>query len=140
MKIDLNYLNRFNKIEFNKDIELDISQFNKTDIRRLKNLHIIGTVEIDFEDNIVLDLSLNGIMVLPCAITLVDVDYEFSSKINENLGKFDEIYKNNRNGLEISLILWENIVLEIPIRVVSENATMAPLKGEGWKLISEEKE
>ncbi len=140
MKIDLNNLNRLNKIEIDEDVNLDINSYSKTDIRELKDLHVVGIVEIDYENNIVLNLKLSGTMVLPCALTLVDVPYKFETIIEENLENFDEIYKNNRNGLEISSILWENIVLEIPMRVVSENADVKNISGDGWKLISEEKE
>ena len=76
-------------------------------------------------------------MVLPCAVTLKDVDYEFDTEFEENLGKFEEIYKKNKNTLEISDILWENIVLEIPIRVVSDEIVPSNTSGDGWELISE---
>ena len=76
-------------------------------------------------------------MILPCAITLNDVPYDFTSEIEENIGKFEEIYKNNKNLLEISPILWENIVLEIPIRVVSKDIKPSNTSGDGWELISE---
>lgn len=137
MKIDLNYLNRFSKIDIDEDFTIDESFLENTEIRSLKNLHITGTIEIDYEDNVNLDLKINGVMVLPCAITLADVDYKFESIIEENIGKFEEIFKKNKNSLEISDILWENIVLEIPIRVVSEYAEPSNTSGDGWELISE---
>ena len=70
-------------------------------------------------------------------VTLKDVDYDFETEFEENLGKFEEIYKNNKNTLEISDILWENIVLEIPIRVVSDEIEPSNTSGDGWELISE---
>ena len=76
-------------------------------------------------------------MTLPCAVTLQDVEYKFDTNIEESIGKFEEIYKNNKNSLEISSILWENIVLEIPIRVVSHGAEPSNTSGDGWELISE---
>ena len=129
MKLDLNYLNRFSKIEVDEDIVLSESFLEK--------VHVSGRVEIDFEDSVNLNFKLTGIMVLPCAVTLEDVFYEFETEIEENIGKFDEIYKNNKNTLEISEILWENIVLEIPIRVVSRNSEPSNTSGDGWELISE---
>ena len=137
MKIDLNYLNRFGKIEIDSDFTLDESFYKNTDIRRLEDLHVTGIIDIDYEDNINFDLNVTGKMILPCAITLKDVSYDFNTNIDENIGKFDEIYKNNKNTLEISLILWENIVLEIPIRVVSKDIKPSNTSGDGWELISE---
>ena len=135
MKIDLNYLNRFSKLSLDNDFELSNEYYNNTDVRDLKDLHLSGTVEIDFEDNINLNLLIKGLMILPCAVTLKDVNYEFTSVIEESIGKFEEIYKNNKNTLDISDILWENIVLEIPIRVVSRDIEPSNTSGDGWELV-----
>ena len=137
MKLDLNYLNRFGKINIDEDISLDSEYYKNTEIRALKNIHVSGIVEIDFEDNINLELNIKGLMILPCAVTLQDVEYKFETDIEESVGKFEEIYKNNKNTLEISSILWENIVLEIPIRVVAECVKPSNTSGDGWELISE---
>ena len=137
MKLDLNYLNRFSKINIDEDISLDSEYYKNTEIRDLKNIHVSGIAEIDFEDNINLELNIKGLMILPCAVTLQDVEYKFETDIEESVGKFEEIYKNNKNTLEISSILWENIVLEIPIRVVSDDLEPSNTSGDGWELISE---
>ena len=137
MKIDLNYLNRFSKIELDENVILSDEFLKNSEIRELKDIHVSGIIEIDYEDNLCLELKINGIMILPCAVTLEDVSYEFETEFEENIGKFAEIYKNNKNSLEISNILWENIVLEIPIRVVSLNAEPSNTSGDGWELISE---
>ena len=137
MKLDLNYLNRYSKIEIDEDINFEEDTYKDTDIRKLKNVHISGLVSVDYEDNINLELNLSGTMILPCAVSLQDVEYKFDTEIEESIGKFDEIYKNNKNSLEISHILWENIVLEIPIRVVAECVKPSNTSGDGWELISE---
>ncbi len=137
MKIDLNYLNRFGKIDIDSDFILDESFYKNTDIRRLENLHVSGEINVDYDDDINFNINISGRMILPCAVTLVDVPYDFNTNIEENIGKFEEIYKNNKNSLEISPILWENIVLEIPIRVVSKDIKPSNTSGDGWELISE---
>ena len=137
MKIDLNYLNRFGKLEIDSDFVIDESYYKNTDIRKLEILHVSGEVSVDYEDDINFNLNISGRMILPCAVSLVDVPYDFDTNIDENIGKFEEIYKNNKNILEISEILWENIVLEIPIRVVSKDIEPSNTSGDGWELISE---
>ena len=137
MKLDLNYLNRFSKIEIDEDIIIDEYFYKTTEIRELKDIHISGLIEVDFEDNINFNLNITGTMILPCAVTLEDVEYKFDTNIEESIGKFEEIYKKNKNTLEISSILWENIVLEIPIRVVAECVKPSNTSGDGWELISE---
>ena len=137
MKIDLNYLNRFSKLNVDEIVVFDNKYFEKSEIRNLKDVNVSGLISIDYEDSLILELKINGTMILPCAVTLKDVPYEFDIEIEENIGKFEEIYKNNKNTLDISDILWENIVLEIPIRVVSESAEPSNTSGDGWELISE---
>ncbi len=137
MKIDLNYLNRFGKMNIDSDFVIDEDYYKNTDIRKLEDLHVSGEVLVDYDDYINLNVKITGRMILPCAITLNDVPYDFTTEIEENIGKFEEIYKNNKNLLEISPILWENIVLEIPIRVVSKDIKPSNTSGDGWELISE---
>ena len=137
MKIDLNYLNRFGKMNIDSDFVIDEDYYKNTDIRKLENLHVSGEVSVDYDDYINLNVKITGRMILPCAMTLNDVPYDFTSEVEENIGKFEEIYKNNKNLLEISPILWENIVLEIPIRVVSKDIKPSNTSGDGWELISE---
>lgn len=137
MKIDLNYLNRFSKIEIEDNVIFNEEYLKNSEIRELKNIKVTGLISMDYEDNLIMNLNINGTMVLRCAVTLKDVDYDFDTDFEENLGKFEEIYKNNKNTLEISDILWENIVLEIPIRVVSDEIEPSNTSGDGWELISE---
>ena len=137
MKIDLNYLNRFGKMNIDSDFVIDEDYYKNTDIRKLENLHVSGEVSVDYDDYINLNIKITRRMILPCAITLNDVPYDFTSEVEDNIGKFEEIYKNNKNLLEISPILWENIVLEIPIRVVSKDIKPSNTSGDGWELISE---
>lgn len=137
MKIDLNYLNRFGKMNIDSDFVIDEDYYKNTDIRKLENLHVSGEVSVDYDDYINLNVKITGRMILPCAMTLNDVPHDFTSEVEENIGKFEEIYKNNKNLLEISPILWENIVLEIPIRVVSKDIKPSNTSGDGWELISE---
>ena len=77
-------------------------------------------------------------MVLTCAVSLEDVDYDFNIDVNENIEKIEDFEKNNSNLLDITSIIWENIVLEIPLRVVKENAKIKT-EGEGWSFLEEEK-
>ena len=53
-------------------------------------------------------------------------------EINENSQKIE-------NSIDIFPIIWENILMEIPMKVVSEKAKNLKLEGDGWKLITDEK-
>ena len=81
-------------------------------------------------------------MIIPCALTLKPVEYPFSIKIEGDLEEIaeenPEKYINSKNSLDILPIIWENILMEIPMRVVSEDAEDITLSGDGWKFITGE--
>ncbi len=134
MKIDLNLINRLGKEEYNNDIDVSLFDISNTEIIRLDYVHFEGVSEIDYIDDLLLNGSLTGQMILPCSITLDEVEYPFEIEIEENLGNFDEILKKNKNSLELLPILCENIVLEIPMRVVKKGIDITNISGDGWEL------
>jgi len=143
MNIDLTRL----KNEIEEYIEIDeVITYNEeyaanTDLIDLKNTTVKGTLSKDSIDNINLDVTLEGVMVLPCAITLKPVDYEFKCVISGNIEElYEEIDKNEKkyeNSIDILPILWENILMEMPMKVVSNDLSDAKTEGDGWKLITE---
>lgn len=113
-----------------------------TDVTNIDNVTIDGTITLDALGEIYLDLEVNGVMVIPCAITLKPVDYPFSivieGTLEEILDETTEKTINYQNSLDILPIIWENILMEIPMRVVSEGAEEVELSGDGWKLITDD--
>ncbi len=143
MNIDLLRLkNNVDKIiEIDEDISFKDYDFSGTDLIDLKDVHVSGNLTKDSMDDICLYLSVSGIMILPCAITLEDVTYNFSFNIDdklENILKELEIDKKIENTIDILPIIWENILMEIPMRVVSPNAKLDSLKGDGWRFVTDE--
>lgn len=106
-------------------------ELSSTNIISLDNVSINGSITKEFDD-FSLNLTVSGVMVLPCSLTLKPTNHEFSIEIEEVLG---ENYKNNQNSLDIFPIIWENILMEIPIRIVNEDVSDIKLSGDGWKLI-----
>ena len=135
MKIDLFKLNNFNRLDIDSDVTFDEELYYKTDVRNIMNAHVSGELSISYEDELECDLLVTGTFILPCAITLEDVSYDFEVKIEENLGKFEDFYNKNKNSLDILPVLWENVVSEVPIRVVKEGASLDNLNGDGWELV-----
>ena len=113
-----------------------------TDIISLDDVEITGKITKDTLNNINISLNINGVMILPCSITLVPVSYPFDINVDgnveemlEEIGIFD---KKIENSLDILPIIWENILMEIPSKVVSPDAHDIKLSGDGWKLITED--
>lgn len=142
MKIDLLPLimNKESSIEINENIEIPIEYYKNTDIRNIDKVKVFGNIKKIGDDVFNLSINAKGKMILPCALSLEDVDYPFEINIDENVGFDDDFEKNYKiisNTLDILPILWENIVLEIPSRVVKDNAKIKT-EGDGWCLTSED--
>ena len=121
--------------------------FNEEELKgsgllKLDDVSINGNITKDSLNNLVINVDIKGTMVLPCSITLKPVDYPFNINVNgniedmlEEMGKFD---KKIQNTLDILPIIWENILMEIPSKVVSPDADDIELSGDGWKLIKDD--
>ena len=140
MNISLLDLNNKDYIEIDNDLDIPKEYLENTQVRDIKNTHVTGTIRVDSVDDLLLDIEVTGTFILGCAVTLEDVPYNFSTKIEENVGQIDNFFNNRKNYLDILPIIWENIVLEVPIRVVKEGVKDINLHGNGWELVSNEDE
>ena len=71
-------------------------------------------------------------MTIPCSRTLKPTEYEFETEIEENIENTKKIQKT----IDILPIIWENILMEIPIRIINPEAKDLKVKGDGWELIT----
>ncbi len=133
MKIDLRKLYSFNNIMIDEEVIIPQYYYQKTDIIKLSPLKVKGNIMINDQDEIVLKVNIKGTFILPCAISLEEVSYDFKADINEII---PETNKKSEFELELLDILWENTVLEVPNRVIKENIDTNNINGEGWELIS----
>ncbi len=136
MIIDLfNLITNGKKIIIDNDVNISEELLKTSTIRRLNNVHFNGYIDRLIDDTYVLSGVLSGTMVLPDDITLEDYEYDFTSDIEE---KIDETRINYQKTIDITLDLWQNILVEIPLRAVNEKNKDLTLKGDGWRLISED--
>ena len=131
MKIDLRKLYSLASVDVDGTITFPEERLKSAGIIRLEDVSVHGKAIINYEDEIELDLDLSGKMYLPCAISLEEVEVPFATKIEEIIG---ENNINNNFYLDLSDILWENIVLEIPIKVVNEGVHLETSSGQGWSV------
>ena len=141
MIVDLTRLR--NKIDSILDIDFDYSfseeELKNTDIKKLDNVKVKGYIRRDSLDEYEINVTISGTMVLTCSITLKDVNYDFNIEINDILDRIlEENDKKIQNTIDILPIIWENILLEVPMKVVSEGASLEKTEGDGWKLITED--
>ncbi len=136
MQIELNNLEINDKFEYNQNIEFDKSIYHNKEIEDIKEAYLKGYIYYNSAEILEINLSIEGIMVLRDSVTLEPIDYPFNIKINEeyslNEEYFKEYYEKEQNILDIMAILWENIVLEVPMHLT--NTKDAKLSGDGWSL------
>jgi uncharacterized protein len=130
-----------NYIDIDENYSFTKEELKGTDIISLNDLKVRGILDIRYDDYHI-DVVVSGTMILPCAITLEEVKYPFTFKIDENIEEFyqeeEKKYKKCENAIDILPIIWENILMEIPMKVVSENIKDIHLEGDGWKLITDD--
>lgn len=143
MKYDLTKLK--NKLESYIEVD-DTYTFSEEELKnsgiiKLDNLKVTGSINLNAFDEVEVSLLLKGIMVLPSSTTLEPVNYNLDIQIDENIDDFIEETGENsifcENTLDILPIIWENILVEIPMKVVSNDNADITLSGDGWKVITE---
>jgi len=127
-------------------VDEDITFTNKPLINGLKEVrkaHYSGSIKLNMDDEIELDLLLTGEMLLIDSVTLDEFTKPFSIKIEQTINENDEnnqeYFDKMQNTLDIEEILWQNIVLEVPIRIRKDDKDIS-LSGEGWGLNKEDEE
>ena len=126
------------------DIDINYSfsqeQLKNTGILDLNNVSIKGQITKNF-DKLHLNLKIEGVMILPCSISLKPTKYPFSIQIDDDLDNLLEDFdKNEANTLDIFPIIWENILMEIPLKVVNDDLSDVKTAGDGWKFVTDKEE
>lgn len=132
-----------NCITINETYSFSKEELENSGILELNDIKINGEITKNSLDDYNINIIVEGIMVLPCSVTLKPVNYDFNINIDGNLtemlSEFNENYENNQKTIDIFPIIWENILMEIPIRIVSDDISDVKTQGEGWELITEDK-
>lgn len=126
-------------INIDEDINISNDLLEKSDIKKINNVHFIGKIKRLADLPITLEGKLNGIMTLLDDIDLSEVEYKFTTEVEEELEDsedYEQLIIDNK--LNLTDLLWQLIQVEIPSKVHNENSKINNLSGDGWKLISEE--
>ena len=146
MLINLSKLitNISDEITFNDEVEIDKSYLENTDIKDISKVKVEGSIR-PYENNFELNMNIKCTLTLICSISLKDVKYDININVNEIIGESTdevEIEENNKiinNTIDLIPIIWQNIILEVPLKVISPDVKRENLEGDGWKFITEEK-
>ena len=120
-------------LEFNQPIDIPKEYYQNTDIKALQNVVGKGHLLLDGEE-FHLQVHVSGEMILNDAISLEEEKYPFTCEVIEKVPiKLEKM----KNTLDITEILWQNIMLEVPLRFTTVD-DYSKYQGDGWKLTSEE--
>mgnify|MGYP007056254912 CR=1 FL=1 len=122
--------NMTTKINIDNQVIIPKELLRNSLIDELKDISIKGNLILDEENQFVLSGNISGVMILKDDITLEPVDYKFDTDIEETIDALDK-------NLDITDILWQNIVVEIPSKV-RKNDEDIELSGDGWRVITED--
>lgn len=128
------------KIEVDMTYKFSCDELRILEIEALNDLKVTGTISLDALKEIYLDLTITGTMIIPCAVTLKPVNYPFIIDISDTLeeidGNLEKKCQKSQNILDIFPIIWENVLMEVPMRVLSDEASNYQISGDGWSFNS----
>lgn len=126
---------------FDEGLTFPSEMFEKyAHINNLKDILVHGTGNLDVkEKRLYVDMQITGIMLLPCALTLEEVEYPFTVYSTEvfSFEKPDpqeDVREVKKSIVDLTPAVFENIMLEVPMRVVKDEANIAS-EGKGWKML-----
>ena len=142
MEIDLSLLESgtIDSVDITNTYTIPKEYYENTDVLELKNVQVNGNVYRSVSEDDIEELqdyikcTITGNMIIEDSISLEPVEYPFSVEYDDIL---EENCKKNENTLDIFQFLWENIVLEIPLRFTKVK-DLSKFHGDGWKLIRED--
>ena len=132
MKWSLQQLQKINKFPYSFKIESNFKKFldeikdtgAETDILDILSIECnVSISKLDYQ-TFKFDYDINCNLLLECALTLEPVEYPMSLQISETYSKDPEedMFSFEGNSIDTELAVWSNIVINIPIRVVREDA------------------
>ena len=130
-----------NHVSFDEDVEIEKDVFKEnTRINDVKEVHVDGQGYLD-DDKFYLNLHIQGVTLIPDAITGKEIEYPFETS-SEELFCFEECDEEEawlveNDTVDIMPAVITNILLEVPLQVTNAKQGEYP-SGDGWRVVSEE--
>lgn len=143
MNINLTKLitNLTDEIKIDDEVTIDDKLLENTDIKKISKVKVKGNIYPE-GNNFSVNLNIKCISTLVCSISLKDVEYNIDINVNEIIGENDDILEENNkiinNSIDLIPIIWQNIILEVPLKVVSPDIEVKNINGDGWRFITDE--
>ena len=145
MIIDLTKLmySQVDEISIDNEIDIPKEYLEGTEIKDISKVKVNGIITENGE-SFDINLNIKCNLTLICSISLKDVNYPVDINIDEMIsdqGELEEdFYKIINNSIDLLPIIWQNILMEVPIKVVSPDIEEKNIYGDGWKFVTTEEE
>lgn len=113
------FSNSTDRIDINDEIIIP-KEYYTYDINDISPVKLNGYLYLDELDNLSINLNVKCTLKLKSSINLDIIDYPIDITIDE-LDFDDENNKKITNSIDLLPIIWQNILLEIPIRVTDSS-------------------
>ncbi len=128
LKWSLAQLFKYNHKPFEFEDELNFKNRIKNidDILDISLVKVKGNGRNLVDDRYIFNLSIECLLTLECARTLEPVEFPISLEVTEvfdTLDNDEDIRLIEKNTIDLSDVIWENIYLEKPMRVFKEGTT-----------------
>lgn len=125
MKWSLEQLNKYRHQDFEFNERIDLSEYCKDDLEidSIELTTVAGRFYIENADY-VFDLDIQTTLIMLCAKTLKPVEVPLDFEVTErfSLSVHDDARLVNANTIDLIPIIWSNIYLEKPLKVVHPDA------------------
>ena len=134
MKIDLSLLhtNQVNEVSIHDSYSFT-EDYSCPDILGLSDIKVDGIITLRDDKDVFIG-TISGTMIIKDSISLEEVSYPFEIQFDDFL---PENYIKNENTLDLLGFLWENIVLEVPLRFTKVQ-DLSKYQGDGWRVVRED--
>ena len=127
------FVGNVSNIPLNVTLNIPKSYFENTDILDLSEIILKGNISL-IDEEYIINATIKGDMKINDSVSYEEVNYPFNIEISE---KLDEFLEKNQKSLDLTEFLWQNIVLEVPLRYTEVN-DFSNCLGDNWKLVSED--
>jgi len=117
------------EIQINEEVDFTDVANQNPDIRQISKILVTGKgFFCPTTRTVTFDLTIKGKMTLICALTLDDVIYPFEATLNPvfiwDKEKYDETSEDYlvKDTIDLAPVIWQEIFILIPLRVVKEGA------------------
>lgn len=128
MKWSVSQLRKLTTNPYHFSLEIDFSNEAEQveDIQSIGIALVEGTISRVDDDIFRCTYHLKVELVLSCSLTLEPVNYLMDFEQEDLIGyaneKYDDVVEISGNTIDLNAIVWDNIIVNIPIRIVRDDA------------------